>query len=111
VRLNGEVTSRTEFCVGNDLTLVCSIDNIGVYQWTVPGLVEANDGTAIIGNAAVTRNPNGLTFTLEATRNNSTTMSTLMFTVSDLLDGKRITCGQAGANAALDSQDISVFGK
>ena len=62
VRRNGEVSSRTEFCNGDDLILTCIIDNIGAYLWTVSGLVMGNDGGAVVGLAASTREVNGLTF-------------------------------------------------
>jgi len=52
--------------------------------------VKVNDGSAIIEQRAVTRTYNGSSFTLEATRTGQmTTMSTLRFTVSGLLNGKK----------------------
>jgi len=112
VRLYGEVTIRTEFCVGDDVTLVCAIGNIGTYAWTVPGLVESNDGVAVVGLAASTQMRNGQKFTLEATRiDPTTTISTLRFTVSDLLNERNITCEEAGATTITNFQVISVLGK
>jgi len=110
MRLHGELTSRTEFCVGDNVTLVCSIDNIVTYQWTVPGLLESNSWAAVIGNPASSPNPNGQAFTLEATGPLPNTMSTLRFYVSDLLNGNNITCGRAGV-VATDFQVISVLGR
>jgi len=110
VRLNDEITSRREFCVGDQVTLVCSIDNTVTFQWLVPGLLESNNGAAVIGNPAITANTNGQAFTVGANGTAPNTTSTLMFTVSNLLDEKSISCGPAGS-AATNSQVISVFGK
>ena len=96
IRRNGESTSGSEFCNGDSLTLTCSIDNIVAYVWTVSGIVMGNDGIAIVGFSTNTRVVNGLTYTLVATSNGQSSMSTLSFTVSGLLNGRNITCGAVG---------------
>ena len=111
VKLDGKQTNRMEFCVGDDLMLVCSIGNNGAYQWTVPGLVVGNDGLTGVGNAPVTQTAMGVTFTLEAARIDLiTTRSTLTFTVSSLLDGRNITCGVVGTDASTSFSFIMVLG-
>ena len=52
---------------------------------------------------------NGLTYTLVATSNGQSSMSTLSFIVSDLLNGRNITCGAAG-QAPTESQVVNVLG-
>ena len=109
VRHNGELTSGSEFCNGDDLTLTCSIGDIAVYAWTVSGLLMGNNGAAVVGLGTHTIEVYGLTFTLVATSNGQSSMSTLSFTVSDLLNGRNITCGVAGASHT-DSQVVNVLG-
>ena len=55
-----------------------------------------NDGIATVGLGATTRESNGLTYTLVATSSGPPSVSTLSFTVSDLLNGRNITCGEPG---------------
>ena len=109
VRHNGEPTSGSEFCNGDNLTLTCSIGNTAVYAWTVSGLVMGNDGAGVVGLDASTREVNGLTYTLVATSNGQSSMSTLSFTVSDLLNGRNNTCGAAG-QVPTESQVVNVLG-
>ena len=109
IRHNGELTSVSEFCNGDNLSLTCSIGNLGTYAWTVSGLLLGNDGTATVGLGVSTREVNGTTYTLVATSNGQSSMSTLSFTVSDLLNGRNITCGEAG-QAPTESQAVNVLG-
>ena len=109
VRHNGEPTSGSEFCNGDNLILTCNISNTVTYVWTVSGLVMGNDGTASVNLGASTREVNGTTFTLVATSNGPSSMSTLSFTVSDLLNERNITCGASG-QAPTESQVINVLG-
>ena len=113
VRRNGELTSGSEFCIGDDLILTCSIDNLATFAWTVSGLVMGNDGAGIVGFVANTREVNCLTYTLVATSNGPSSMSTLRFNVSNLLNGRNITCGEAGnppTTPPTDSQVVNVLG-
>ena len=109
VRRNGELTSGSEFCNGDNLSLTCNITNIVTYAWTVSGLVTDNDGVVVVGLSANTREVNDLTYTLVATSNGQSSMSTLSFTVSGLLNERNITCGVPG-QAPTESQVVNILG-
>ena len=109
VRRNGELTSGSEFCNEDDLTLTCCIGDIAVYAWTVSGLVMDNDGAAVVGLGTNTIEVYGLTFTLMATSNGPSSVSILCLTVSGLLNGRNITCGAAG-QAPIGSQVVNILG-
>ena len=109
VRRNGEPFSGSEFCNGDDLRITCSIGNLGIYAWTVSEIVMGNDGAAVVGLGIATRELNGTTYTLVATRDGQSSMSTLSFTVSDILSGRNITCGEAG-QAPTESQVVNILG-
>ena len=113
VRRNGELTSGSEFCNGDDLILNCSIGNIATYIWRISGLVMGNDGATVVGLSSTTREVNGLSYTLDATSTGLFSMSSLRFTVSGLLNGRNITCGDPGAagSAATYFQITNVLGK
>ena len=106
---NGELTSGSEFCIGDNLTFTCNISNIVTYVWTVTGLVIGNDGTATVGFVATTREINGLTYTLVATSNGQSSVSTLNFTVSNLLNERSIVCGGVRISRT-ESQVVNILG-
>ena len=55
VHHNGELSSSSEFCIGDDVTFTCRIGNIQTYVWLVSGLVMGNDRVAVVGLGATTR--------------------------------------------------------
>jgi len=91
------------------LTLVCSIGNINIYDWAVPGLVGGSEGLTRVDDPATTRLPMGQTFILVANRINQTaTSSTLRFAIFNLWHERNITCQDAERQLTItDFQVIS----
>jgi len=89
--------------------LICKLKNSAVYQWTVPGLLEGNNGVAIIDHSPTLSKTYDLSFGRHATRISTTsTKSTLTFKVTTLLSGKNITC--KGEDTALaPAQSLVIF--
>ena len=84
IQIKGTSTARTQFCVGEILTLVCRNDTIA-YLWKIQSVTETY-------NLVVTRgfpmySINNFTVTLV-----SDTESTLMFEASMNLNGSEIRC-------------------
>ena len=70
-------TNRREFYVGEVLTFVCALDNVGSFVWTIPEFLNASDGVVSVGaNGAFNMLTSGL-FTLTAEGTGSNTSSTL----------------------------------
>ena len=46
-------TNRREFYVGEVLTFVCALENVGSFVWTIPEFLNASDGVVSVGENGV----------------------------------------------------------
>ena len=87
IQVDGVNTTRTVFCVGDDITLTCTVPSV-VHVWTVPGY-ESN-AAIVARSSAFSFAPFLLEF--ESILPNSDIISSLSFIVISDLDGITITC-------------------
>ena len=98
-------TDRREFCVGEVLTFVCPLENVGAFQWIIPQFLIRNDGVVAVGANMVTR---GL-FTLTAEGTGSNTRSTLQLAAFSGLS--EVVCENFINAAQNQSGTVTVLGK
>ena len=111
LRVNGRPADTTEFCAGEVLLFVCTIETSS-YQWNAGSLIT--DQQVVVGtNGALATMIFGK-FTLSAEGTGSTRRSTLQVTAFSYLSGVNITCtdpGNPGNPDFVQTSTVTVYGK
>ena len=109
IQMDGADTNRTSFCVGENVTLTCTVA-LFVHRWIIPGFTpDSNNGVTILANdPEVSIPPFQIEFVdvLESYPNIITSVS---FIVSPDLEGLPITC--SGTSDDPQSYTGSVLGE
>ena len=103
ILVDDNATSRTRFCVGERLTLICN-GNIGAYVWRIPPLITGTQLTVTTGVMIATVNNFTAAFI-------SITESRLQFNVSPELNDTTITCFDIIRNMDLSTITLLLHGK
>ena len=103
ILVDDTVTSRTRFCIGERLTLICN-GNSGSYIWRIPPLLVGNQVLISIGVMSVTINNFAATFI-------SMTESRLQFNVSSELNDTTITCFDPNLSQEISTLTLLLLGK
>ena len=103
ILVDNTATSRTRFCVGERLTLICSGDT-GSYIWRNPPLLTGNQLLVSIGVMSLTINNFTGTFI-------SMTESRLQFNVSSELNNTTISCFDPNLSVDVSTITLLLLGK
>ena len=77
IQIDGMATNRQEFCVGEVLTFVCPLENVGSFQWTIPEFLNISNGVITVGGGGTLNMETLGFFMLTAEGFGSNTRSTL----------------------------------
>ena len=102
IRVDDNATSRTHFCVGERLTLICN-GKTEAYIWRIPPLLTFNELTVSAGLPIVTVNNFTATFI-------SITETRLQFNVSSELNDTTITCMDLLRNQDFSTMTLLLLG-
>ena len=103
ILVDDTTTSRTRFCVGERLILICN-GNTGSYIWRIPPLLTANDLLVSSGTTNLTLNNFTAIFI-------SRTESRLQFSVSSELNDTTITCIDPNFSQEISTITLMLLGK
>lgn len=101
--LDGQETTRTEFCVGDSLILVCNGSST-TYTWLVGNFTPATNDL-VVSSQGVTNTINGFTSTFISMEE-----SRLSFVVQAEHNGTEVNCQDFGTGTKYLTLMISVFG-
>ena len=110
VQVNGMSTNRTQFCIGEVLTFVCSLENIRTFNWRVGSLIGVIGWFGVPGEGA-TYNWRFKMFNITTAASGTNTISTLQVAAFPGLNGTLVTCANAIISAQKQSGIVVVLGK
>ena len=107
VVVNGVLSYRTDFCVGEDIVATCTIPSTS-HIWSVTGSLS-NVGLNAMLVGPITFGP----FHLEVVdnRNSIGIRSSISFRVSPDLDGVLLSCSNDNMNSEVQTLTVGVLGK
>ena len=103
ILVDDNATSRTRFCVGERLILICNGDT-GAYAWRIPPLLTINE--LLVSAGAIISTVNDFTATFI-----SMTETRLQFNVSSELNDTTITCFNLVLNQVISTTTLMLHGK
>ena len=90
IQVDGVNTTRTAFCVGENVTLTCTVLSMSIHRWSIPGYTGINGALVVAPFAPASLGP----FLLELVDAppDMNILSLLSFTIFPGLEGLPITC-------------------
>ena len=88
IQVDGVNTTRTAFCMEENVTLTCSVPSMNTHRWFIPGYTDSNGAIVIPPINSASLGP----FLLELVDSLPVILSSLSFTVFPGLEGVIITC-------------------
>ena len=105
MRLDGGITSDREFCIGQQLSFMCSLA-LSAYEWILPPFLN---GTVENGRVVINETGRIGEFTLSAKGTGFERTSSLNVSVFEELVGERVvTCREASAGPSSVNQSVTI---
>ena len=106
--VNGRSANMTEFCAGEVLLFVCTIQT-SIFQWNAGSLITGD--TVSLGTDGAPGIEISGKFTLTAEGSGSNRRSTLQVTAFSDLSGVNIACRDPGNHDFVQTRTVTVYGK
>ena len=111
VHVNGMSTNRTQFCIGEVLTFVCSLGNIRLFKWTVGSLISGTDRLIGVAGGGATTTSIFEIFNITASSIGTNAISSLQVAAFPGLNGTLVTCANPSDSTQNQSVTLIVLGK
>ena len=109
VLVDGGVSSRTEFCVGENVTFICFLLN-NAHQWNVPGYIDGDNGTVHRTSEPIEFGP-FITLRTFTDPNDDQFSSSLSVIIFPDFQGANITCSNFTILSTLTFTGVQVLGE